>query len=789
MAVAATETLYEDEEFLEDEDEDEVPLDQTSQEFVDDLVDKVIIFMNELVGFELFPYQIEFARRLVESVVINDGEEVTALFSRQSGKSETVADVVAALMILLPRLAVMYPDLLGKFKRGFWVGLFAPTDDQVETLFSRIVTRLTSERATEMLLDPELDDLAEGKGKKVALKKSGSFCRMQTANPRAKIESKSYHLIIVDEAQDTDDYVVRKSIHPMGAFYNATLCKTGTPTTRKGDFYKAIQHNKRRHTRRGSRRNHFEADWKYCNTPEAPIWMGDFSFKPLGEVQVGDEVVGWAVAETTLPYDRRGAGRGFTRTKRTRRLTKATVLAVHRRQALVVKVTMASGKVIRCTGDHQWLSGKSKGATAVAERIQGGIDYFITPDVGRSLVKVIEPTPVLDPSLSWTAAWLGGLWDGEGTTHRIAQSQEHNPDVYKAIGQALTDLGFTYSTDPMRHYILGGRQSLVNFLNWTQPVRRSNPWVARDILRTKFMAETDEIVSIEPDGVDEVISMTTTTGNYVAWGYASKNCAKYNPNYAKYVRKEMRRLGEDSDEFQLAYALKWLLERGMFVTSETMESLGDKSMEIVRAWWKTPVLVGIDPARTLDSTVVTVVWVDWDRPDEFGFYDHRILNWLELHGDQWEEQYGQIMDFLANYNVLAGAVDAQGVGDAVADRLARLMPRTEWHALQSDRSAQSERWKHLKQLVERGMIGWPAHAKTRRLKVWQRFRQQMIDVEKKYEGAHLLVAAPDEPEAHDDYVDSLALACCLTAGLSMPEVEVSQAPFYETRRERYAGSR
>lgn len=529
--MTVTEEFLDDEELDRDREPEEVILDPGSQAWIDDLVDKVIIFMHELIGFELFPYQIEFARRLIESVLINDGEEVTALFSRQSGKSEAVADVVAALMILLPKLAQMYPDQEDwqKFKKGFWVGLFAPTDDQVETLYSRIVTRLTSDHATEMLLDPELDDLAEGKGKRITLKKAGSLCRMQTANPRAKIESKSYHLIIVDESQDTDDYVVKKSIHPMGAFYNATICKTGTPTTRKGDFYRAIQLNKRRHTKRGGRKNHFEADWKYC--------------------------------------------------------------------------------------------------------------------------------------------------------------------------------------------------------------------------------------------------------------------AKYNKNYNRFVRKEMRRLGEDSDEFQLAYCLKWLLERGMFLTESAFDGLGDVSMEIVRAWWKTPVIVGIDPARTLDSTVITVVWVDWDRPDEFGYYDHRVLNWLEIHGDQWEEQYGQIVQFLSNYNVLAGAVDAQGLGGPVADRLARLMPRTEWHALDSTRPSQSERWKHLKQLQERGMIGWPAHAKTRRLKVWQRFRQQMLDLEKKYEGAHLLAEAPDEPEAHDDYPDSLALACYLTAGLAMPEAEESFAPFYESRRDRYATGR
>src|SRR5687767_5456472 len=198
----------------------DVELDELSREFIDGLLDKIIIFMHEMVGHELFPYQIEFARRLIESVIINDGEEVTALFSRQSGKTEVVADVVATLMVLLPRLALMFPELLGKFKNGFWIGFFAPTDDQVDTVFQRTVDRLSSERATEMLLDPEIDDLAEGKGKVVKLKKSGSFCRMQTAHPRAKIESKSYHLLVVDEAQDTDDYVVRKSIHPMGAFYN-----------------------------------------------------------------------------------------------------------------------------------------------------------------------------------------------------------------------------------------------------------------------------------------------------------------------------------------------------------------------------------------------------------------------------------------------------------------------------------------------------------------------------------------------------------------------------------------
>jgi len=496
-------------------------LDELSQKFVDTLIDKMMDFLKVLVGHDLHAYQKPLARRIMESVIINDGEEITALASRQSGKSETVADTVATLMILLPRLAKLYPDLLGKFKDGVWVGLFAPTESQAETLFGRAVTRLTSERAVDIMGDVEIDDSAirvGGVTRQLKLKKSGSTITMMTANPRAKIESKSFHLIVVDECQEADDFVVSKSISPMLAYYAGTMVKTGTPTTSKNNFYRSIQLNRRRQTTKGNRQNHFQWDWK---------------------------------------------------------------------------------------------------------------------------------------------------------------------DV-----------------------------------------------------------------------------------------------SKFNPNYEKFIRKEMLRIGEESDEFQMSYNCKWLLERGMFITSSIMDDLGDTSQELVKVWHKTPVVVGIDPARKTDSTVVTVVWVDWDRPDEFGYFDHRILNWLEMQGDDWEEQYYQIVNFLSNYDVLAVGVDANGVGDAVAQRLKLLLPRAEVMSLTSSPSEQSKRWKHLQALVQRKMIAWPAHAKTRRLRTWKRFYQQMVDAEVQYKGPNFLVAAPDESYAHDDFVDSLAIACSLTQDLVMPEVVASSNPFF-----------
>lgn len=505
--------------------EAEVPeLDPESKRFIQELIPRIWLFITEFTGIDMYPYQEEFGKRIIESVLTEDGAVITGLFSRQSGKTETLSNVIAGLMVILPKLAQMFPSVPQKFKRGFWVGCFAPVESQVQTLYERIVDRLTSERAMEILLDPEIDDMPKGGGTRLALKKSGSFVRMQTANPRAKIESKTYHFIVIDEAQGVDEYVIEKSISPMGVHFLATMVQIGTPDVVKGHFYKTIQFNKREELKRGGRQNHYQFDWQIC--------------------------------------------------------------------------------------------------------------------------------------------------------------------------------------------------------------------------------------------------------------------AKYNRNYKIAVRKTALRIGEDADEFRLNYNLEWLLERGMFVTEARMDELGDTTMEIVQAWWKTPCLVGIDPARRLDSTVVTVLWVDWDHPDEFGFFPHRVLNWLQMHGEDWEEQYFRIIDFLSNYSVMAVAVDAQGVGDAVAQRLAVLLaPRNvQVVGLLSTPDKLSERWKHLMALTQRGMITWPAHSKVRRTKLYRRFRQEMTDLEKIYQQGYLLARAPEVKEAHDDFPNSLALATILTKEFIVPESDQSENPMLEHRR-------
>jgi hypothetical protein len=520
MSDTYVEPEYED--ALIDTDE---PTDETSAEFVDDLVMKLLLFIQAFCDTEFFPYQTPIAYSIVESVVLGDGEEKTLIATRQSGKSEVIANVIAGLMVILPRLANVYPTWLGKFEKGFLVGVFAPTEDQADTVFGRVVSKLTSDHAMTYLLDPEIDDKAtaggsRGKGKVITLKKSGSLCRMQTCNPKAKIESKTYHFAFIDEAQEADETMITKSIKPMLAWNNGTVVLGGTAQRYKSYFYQAIQYNKRR--------------------------------------------------------------------------------------------------------------------------------------------------------------------DINSRTHKIHHHE-----------------------------------------------------------------------------------------------YDWRTAAKYNKNYEAFISKEKLRIGEDSDEFQMSYCNRWMLEKGMFVSEERLEHIYDPSMPLVTEWWKTPIVVGIDVARTNDSTVVTPVWVDWDHPDPFGFYEHRVLNWHEINNVEWENQYFEIIDFLRNYDVYRIGVDAQGVGGAVAERLQILLPDIEVVSVSSDVKTQNDRWTHLTQLIQRDQLIVPGHSKARRTKRWRKFNQQMSELEKVNRGPYLLAAAPDERGAFDDYPDSLAIACSMTVQDVMPSVSVYDSPFFE----------
>src|SRR3990167_5117524 len=189
-----------------------------------------------------------------------------------------------------------------------------------------------------------------------------------------------------------------------------------------------------------------------CNPPEAPIWMADGSFKPIGDIHVGDLVIGWS-----------SAGDGKTargkQAVRKRAMVTSSVVGVAKRLSPIVAVHMESGRTIRCTQDHLWSSYWTKGRK---DRDYRTGEVWVRPEVGRILRFFVQPVDV-EPD-SRVGGWLGGIYDGEGSGNVISQSLAHNPEVCAEIEHALNLAGIPFavyqydkSGKAAAYSMLGGR--------------------------------------------------------------------------------------------------------------------------------------------------------------------------------------------------------------------------------------------------------------------------------------------------------------------------------------------
>lgn len=755
----------------------------------DDLIKKLILFIEKFSNVTLYPYQTPIVYSIVESVVRKLGDHKTLIAARQSGKSELMACTIAGLMVILPRLAHVYPQL-SDFKKGFWVGVFAPTEEQADTIYNRIVKFLTSEHATELLLDHEIDDTVtsggtRGKGKVVSLKKCGSLCRMQTCNPKAKIEGRTYHFIFVDEAQGSNETMITKSITPMLVSTRGTMVMGGTAIREKCYFYNAIQHNKRQDAElmgtrgRVNRRLHHEYDWRvaakfnhnyqaaiddakerigedsddfrmsYCVAPDTLILTANLQHLPAMEITSGMKLVG---------FDEHRAAKGLHR-----KFCETEVLATDRIMRPCYKITLDNGTVVSSSQEHQWLVFTASSRT----------EWKATKDI-TTTDRIFKISDVWSTQHSYESGYLAAAFDGEGHLARNKNGQitgltfaQKDNAMLCHVRECLHTLGYTFqeytyaANRGVTHlHLTGGQAAILRFLGEVRP-HRLLPKVDVNFLgsigRHDHKAQNfthPRVVSIDYLGEQWVIAIKTTSSTYVAEGLASHNCNE------------------------------WILEKGMFVSPERLDSLYDPSQDIVLEYWDTPVVVGIDVARSNDSTVVTVLFVNWNHPDGLGFYNrYFVLDWLEINDMEWESQYFKIIDFLKKYRVWKVGVDAQGVGGAVAERLALLLPRSfpgvEVVAVSSDSKAQHERWVYLTQLIQRDLLRVPGSAKARERRRWRKFHQQMGDLERLQRGPYMLAAAPEERGAFDDYPDSLAIAASMAIDDTIDNVAVAMSnPFY-----------
>ena len=752
-----------------------------------DLVNRIYNFCEVYSGRVMYPYQGQFSKRIIRSVLENDGAELTALFSRQSGKTETVAITVGGLMIILPQLANMPMFLddprLQMFKDGFWVGIFAPSQRQAQTTYNRMRGRMQCKEAQAVLQDPDFRlEFTTSNGQTVALS-NGSFCTAISASDGSNIEGESFKFIICEECQDISNFKIRKSIHPMGAAYNATICKIGTATTFKGDFYEAIQRNKKEQEEGKLRiRNHFEYNYKvvmkynpkyaryverekrslgetsdefrmsYCVTPETRILTSDLRWVRADSIKAGDKLIGF----DENPPKRYGQ----------RKFNETLVEDVGEIERPCYEVTLNNGTKVTCSEEHQWLV-----FTAGSRTVWKQTKDLVSTDRIYKVCDVWEDLPQ-----DYRLGYLSASFDGEGCItqvngkiQQLTFAQRDNA-MLKQVKEYLTDFGFDYNADyfdrrkldkgqdPVyKLFIKGGKRELLRFLGSVRPkrlldnfdpnqlgtVRCSNGDLGSDI--------HPRVESIKYVGVKKVIPIRTTSHTYVAEGLASHNC------------------------------LEWIISRGMFVDIEKVEKeCGDEYLDRVSQDHVANHVAGIDVGggssknrNEADSTVITIVEVDWNNPvlmesttdEETGediiylAYNTYIKDWCEISpevANNYEEQYHIIMDYLKNFRISRLVIDATREA-SLGQRIQANVNYEVWLFTFSSKS-KSDIYKHLQTEINTGRARFPMSKSVKESREYQKFSQQLADLQKSYSGSYLVVSHPDERGAHDDYSDSWALA-------------------------------
>jgi superfamily II DNA or RNA helicase len=254
---------------------------------------------------------------------------------------------------------------------------------------------------------------------------------------------------------------------------------------------------------------------RYCTPPDAPVWMADGTFKAIGDINVGDFVVGFSKEPIS------GQGKHP-------RFIPSQVTAVNHNVSERLRVTLKSGRQVICTPNHRWFTEWHRQRSNSPRTM-----VFSEVAVGKNLRPVIKVPPPLPTELIREAAWLGGMYDGEGSGLFICQSQAANPDVYAEIERVLKVLEFEYTeANGMGFRLLGGRNTYAKFFAWCQPVKRRIMSAGQryEAAHRQYFssvygphAKWDEIVSIESLGEGPVVSLTTETETYVVYGYASHN--------------------------------------------------------------------------------------------------------------------------------------------------------------------------------------------------------------------------------------------------------------------------
>lgn len=244
---------------------------------------------------------------------------------------------------------------------------------------------------------------------------------------------------------------------------------------------------------------------QYCLTPDQKILTADLRWVPLGDLKVGDGLVGFE-------EDRASQGG--------RRFQTSIVESHVFSKAPVFRVVVEDGTSFLATAEHRWL-GKPKEDSSLRW-------YETSKILGKYIPRLFD---VWDTENTREAGWLAGIFDGEGWRSSGSVCVAQNPGlVLEHLRSSLNERGFEHSVslvspkgECLRLYLTGAFRDRAKFLGQIRPERLLAGFKVESLGRVTS-SQFLKVVSVTPCGQREIVKMRTTSGTFVAEGFPHHNC-------------------------------------------------------------------------------------------------------------------------------------------------------------------------------------------------------------------------------------------------------------------------
>lgn len=268
----------------------------------------------------------------------------------------------------------------------------------------------------------------------------------------------------------------------------------------------------------------------FCLQESQRVLMANLTWKPLGDIQVGDQLL--APDEHGVQDVSMESASGH----RGRKWRVATVTAVRKDKKRCYRVITWKGDLIG-TLDHRVLTCHRVGMMRSRWMMMGTLKLGWGSSRASNLVHVFDPWK---QDTSYEAGWVGGFLAGEGHVGTRPSGKARcgfaqNPG--QTLDQAreyLAKFGFESVCDTSdvvknkKYRVLGGFNKIVQLLGRTRPERLITNFVHHIQSRPTSLYGITPVPVIHRDptetSLQDVVDIKTTTGTFICEGFVVHNC-------------------------------------------------------------------------------------------------------------------------------------------------------------------------------------------------------------------------------------------------------------------------